>query len=112
MSSDDPRGIVLQNAERIPTLFVVGRENTVTQRMACNMPKFFFDFDGEPNDEIGVELADRRDARSQAIVTAGEMLRDIDGKLSEKEWKMRVRNILGETVLELRFSVKEISPCR
>ena len=71
------------------------------------MPKFFFHIEGERPDAEGVDLPDRRSARGEAIRTAGEILRDIDGALSSREWIMRVEDEDGDMVLELRFQVIE-----
>ena len=47
------------------------------------MPRYFFNVhDGEAQaDARGTELADRDEARRQAVVTAGEMLRETGQKL-------------------------------
>ena len=71
------------------------------------MPRFFFHIDSERPDREGVELPDRKKARSEAIRAAGEILRDIDGHLTAKDWVMVVKDESGEFVLELRFSIRE-----
>jgi len=71
------------------------------------MPRFFFNIDSERPDTEGVELADSKKARGEAIRAAGEMLRDIEGHLTAKDWVMVVKDEGGEFVLELRFSVRE-----
>lgn len=71
------------------------------------MQRFFFHIEGERPDLSGVELTDRRSARGEAIRTAGEILRDIDGALSNREWKMTVQDEYGAIVLVLRFQVTE-----
>jgi len=71
------------------------------------MPRFFFNIDSERPDTEGVELPDRKKVRGEAIRAAGEMLRDIDGHLSAKDWIMVVKDESGDFVLELRFSVRE-----
>jgi hypothetical protein len=73
------------------------------------MPRFFFNIDAERTDSVGVDLPDRESARGEAIRTAGEILRDLDGALSGREWRMVVSDERGEIVLELRFSVTERS---
>lgn len=71
------------------------------------MPRFFFHVhDGqEIADEDGVELAGLAEARAQAVVTAGEMLKDIDGQFwNGPEWRMRVTDAEGATVCTIRIS--------
>jgi hypothetical protein len=69
------------------------------------MPRYFFDvFDGVHSpDPDGTELADLSAVKSEAISTAGAMLRDIDGHL-DTEWRMEVTDEGGRPVLSLRFS--------
>jgi hypothetical protein len=71
------------------------------------MPRFFFNIQGEGPDGVGVDLPDRLAARGEAIRTAGEILREIDGRLRETEWKMVVEDENGEAVLELTFVISE-----
>jgi hypothetical protein len=71
------------------------------------MPKFLFSIGGEARDTFPVDLPDRKSVRGEAIRAAGEILRDIDGALKKKEWRMVVKDESGELVLELRFSVRE-----
>jgi hypothetical protein len=73
------------------------------------MPRYFFTVGSEEPDDVGVELADDKAARSEAIRAAGEILREIDGALDAPEWFMRVTDEAGSYVLELRFSVRERS---
>jgi len=75
----------------------------------AEMPKFYFNIDSERPDTEGVDLPDRKKARSEAIRAAGEILRDIDGHLTAKDWVMVVKDESGEFVLELRFSIREAS---
>jgi hypothetical protein len=71
------------------------------------MPRYYFDVDSERPDTAGVELPDRKAARSEAIRAAAEILRDIDGSLSSREWVMQVKDESGAVILELRFVVSE-----
>ncbi len=71
------------------------------------MPRYYFDISSERPDTAGVELPDRHAARSQAIRAAAEILRDIDGLLSSREWVMSVKDESGAVILELRFTVSE-----
>jgi hypothetical protein len=74
------------------------------------MPGYFFNVhDGRdlPDDQ-GVQLPDRDEAHRQAIVTAGEMLRESDRKfLAGDVWEMRVTDEAGATVCRLRFSAED-----
>lgn len=73
------------------------------------MPRYFFDVydDQELPDNIGTDLPDRKAMRGEAIRYAGEILKDLNGKLSGKEWSMTVRDETGRTVLTVRFSATE-----
>jgi hypothetical protein len=74
------------------------------------MPRYFFNVhDGKDlPDDRGVELADRDEAHRQAIVTAGEMLRETDRKfLAGDVWEMHVTDEAGATVCRLRFSAED-----
>ena len=71
------------------------------------LPRFFFDVSEEHPDTIGVDLPDSRSARAEAIRAAGEILKDIDGDFSGREWIMTVRDERGQFVLEVQFTVIE-----
>jgi hypothetical protein len=71
------------------------------------MPRYYFDIASERPDATGVELPDRTKARAEAIRAAGEILRDIDGALSTREWAMTVRDESGAVILQLRFVVTQ-----
>ena len=73
------------------------------------MPRYYFDVDGAPDDDDGVELPDFPAARAQAIIAAGEMLRDLDGALIE-DWIMRVTDEARQRVLTLHFRAIEHDP--
>jgi hypothetical protein len=73
------------------------------------MPLYFFHvFDGEDLPDLeGTELPDDDAAKSEAIVAAGGMLKDLGGDFwSGEDWTMRVDRAAGGTVCELRFSAK------
>jgi hypothetical protein len=73
------------------------------------MPRFFFNVrDGvDLPDEEGMELPGPDRARSQAIVTAGEMMRDKGRELwPGTEWSMQVTDERGDTVCILKFSAR------
>lgn len=64
--------------------------------------------DGSPDTEpIKVEFPDLRAARAEAVRTAGEMLRDIDGAFSGQEWRLEVMDEAGKALLTLRFVAEE-----
>ena len=73
------------------------------------VPRYFFQIHDSQTipDPEGVELPDMAAVRSEAIITAGEMLRDLDGALSGEEWRMEVTDEGGQPVLTLRFSATE-----
>ena len=64
------------------------------------MPRYFFHTPGDdPSLDEGVELAGPKEAREQASIAAGEILRDIDGAFwSKPEWQMQVTDERGATV--------------
>jgi hypothetical protein len=71
------------------------------------MPRYFFHFrDGELLfDNEGTELSGLEEARTQAVVASGEMLRDHGAKFwSDRDWHMWVTDDLGATVCALKFS--------
>jgi hypothetical protein len=71
------------------------------------MPRYFFHVrdSSEHIDEDGVELPSLDEARSQAVVAAGEALRDLDGKFwNGEDWRMWVNDETGATVCTLRFT--------
>jgi hypothetical protein len=77
------------------------------------MPRFHFHVqDGrDVPDPEGTELPDAEAARREAISAAGEMLRDLDGKLPiGAEWRMHVTDEAGHPVPTLRFSAEEHRP--
>jgi hypothetical protein len=73
------------------------------------MPRYFFHVsDGKDLPDLeGTELPDEDAARSEALVTAGSMLREGDSHFWDgEEWIMRVENDVGRPVCELRFSAR------
>jgi hypothetical protein len=71
------------------------------------MPRYFFHIiDGqEIIDEEGTELAGVNEARAEAIVLSGEMLRDSGGKFwNNGVWQLRVTDEAGDKVCALTFS--------
>jgi hypothetical protein len=76
------------------------------------MPLYFFNVDHDPSgrrplspDRDGTDLANPRAARDEAIVFAGEMLRDLARAFwNGGDWRLRVTDEDGATVCTLRFS--------
>jgi hypothetical protein len=71
------------------------------------MPRYFLHvIDGkEMLDTVGTVLAGVTEARAEAIVVSGEMLRDLGGKFwNNGEWQVRVVDEVGEKVCALTFS--------
>jgi hypothetical protein len=71
------------------------------------MPRYFFHvIDGEEVlDEEGTELAGLDEARAEAIVVSGEMLRDVGGKFwGNGQWQIRVTDEAGDKVCALTFA--------
>jgi hypothetical protein len=71
------------------------------------VPRYFFHLnDGDDHPDVeGTEFDGPTEARAQAVVALGEMLRDIDGKFWDgEEWRMTVVDWQGRTVAVLRCS--------
>ena len=71
------------------------------------MPRYFFHvIDGRDIiDRDGTELSGLREARAEAIRTAGTILRDEGDEFwNGTEWHMNVTDAAGQSVLKLRFS--------
>ena len=71
------------------------------------MPRYFFHvIDGkEIIDNEGTMLAGVDEARAEAIVVSGEMLRDLGGKFwGHGQWQIRVTDEAGEKVCALTFA--------
>ena len=73
------------------------------------MPRYFFHVhdDEDTPDDTGTELPDRNAMRTEAIRLAGEILRDLSGKLAGEQWSMMVRDEAGLQVMALEFSAVE-----
>ena len=74
------------------------------------MPRYFFHvIDGrEIIDNDGTELLGLKEARAEAIRTAGAILRDEGDKFwNGEEWHMNVTDAAGQSVLKLRFSADD-----
>ncbi|MDQ8730515.1 DUF6894 family protein [Bradyrhizobium sp. LHD-71] len=74
------------------------------------MAKFFFNvYNGADSyvDEIGEELPDRFAAWHEATISAGQSLKDLDGKLLPgTEWRMEVLDDSGHTLYTLHVTAK------
>jgi hypothetical protein len=71
------------------------------------MPRYFFTIhDGiSLPDEDGTELRDAEDARTQAVIAAGEALRDTGRRFwDHPDWSMVVTDESGAIVCRLRFA--------
>jgi hypothetical protein len=77
------------------------------------MPLYFFNVhDGKdlPDDD-GIELAGRDEAQRQAVITAGEMLKETERKfLAGDVWEMHVTDDRGATVCRLTFAAEGCAP--
>ena len=74
------------------------------------MPRYFFHvIDGRDIiDRVGTVLPSLREARAEAIRTAGAILRDEgDAFWNGTEWEMNVTDASGQSVLKLRFSADD-----
>mgnify|MGYP001314960478 CR=1 FL=1 len=74
------------------------------------MPRFFFHIDDGRfmRDETGTELEGIADARSQAVIAAGEFLAETDGKFWDhgQPWRMQVTDEHDRLLFTLRFSAE------
>ena len=74
------------------------------------MPRYFFNVhDGKDlPDDRGIELPSRHAAHREAIVTAGEMLRETKREFLRGDvWEMHVTDEAGKTVCRLKFLAEE-----
>lgn len=75
------------------------------------MPLYFFNVIDGKNivDTEGTELAGLDEARAQAIMTAGEMLKDYGATFwGGEQWQMNVLDEAGVTVCRLNFSAEKM----
>jgi hypothetical protein len=74
------------------------------------MSRFFFHiYDGEEYiDEHGTALISREEARTHAIIIAGELLKDAGRNFwSGTKWRLRVTDETGTNICTLKFSVED-----
>src|SRR6187200_2318629 len=76
-----------------------------TERGEC-LRYFFHVIDGkEMLDTVGTVLAGEAEARAEAIVVSGEMLKDLGGAFwNNGQWQVRVEDEAGNKVCALTFS--------
>ncbi len=74
------------------------------------MPRYFFHvrYGTEQPDAVGTELRDFGEAWKQALTTAGEMLRELDGAFRPRTtWTMAVVDEKGAEVCVVRISAED-----
>jgi hypothetical protein len=74
------------------------------------MPRYFFHVHDSVDilDDEGTDLPGPNEARVEAVVVAGAMLRDLGGRFwNSSEWRIWVVDEAGETVCALRFSAEK-----
>ena len=70
------------------------------------MPRFFFNVRGSKDFPDAEGVADASAACGEAVTLAGEILRDVNGEMSEGgDWRLDVTDAAGDRVGSLRFSV-------
>lgn len=77
------------------------------------MPRYFFNIEGDgypDSDEEGTLLDGAEAARSEAVVLAGELLQETDGKFwNEPEWRLHVTDEQGSSVCALTIKGSSVS---
>ncbi len=76
------------------------------------MPRYFFHVhdDVQHVDREGTDLADPAKAHSEAVIAAGEILKDLDGHFTRGNWSMRVLDDKGDVVSDILIAVKRRKP--
>ncbi|KQT52475.1 MULTISPECIES: DUF6894 family protein [unclassified Aureimonas] len=77
------------------------------------MPRYFFHVSGVSlfTDTLGAELANDAEAWSAAVVSCGELLQDIDGKMPDRaEVRVTVKDDTDRLVAVVRFTGERQSP--
>jgi hypothetical protein len=70
------------------------------------VPRYFFHVHDSVDiiDKEGTEFPSLEEARGEAVVTAGEILREVGRKFwKSPEWRMWVTDEAGETVCAIKF---------
>jgi hypothetical protein len=73
------------------------------------VPRYFFHVHDSVDllDYEGTELTGPDEARVQAVVTAGELLRDVGGRFwNSPEWQLWVIDEAGQRICALKFSAE------
>jgi hypothetical protein len=73
------------------------------------VPRYFFHVHDSVDmiDQDGTEFSNREEARAEAVVVAGEMLRDVGGRFwNSPDWRIWVTDEAGQTVCALNFSAE------
>ena len=81
--------------------------NAFAARALTRVPRYFFHIHDSVDfiDQEGTEFPGLEEARGEAVVTAGEILREVDRKFwNRPEWRMWVTDDAGETVCAIKFS--------
>ncbi len=76
-------------------------------RALTRVPRYFFHVHDSVDiiDQEGTEFPSPEEARGEAVVTAGEILREVGRKFwNSPEWRMWVTDEAGETVCAIKFS--------
>jgi hypothetical protein len=74
------------------------------------VPRYFFHVYDSVDllDYEGTELTGPDEARVQAVVTAGELLRDVGGRFwNSPEWQLWVIDEAGQRICALKFSAED-----
>ena len=76
--------------------------------------RFFFDIrdSGTTVDAEGIELATVEEARAEAVMAAGEMLRERGLSFWGAKWEMTVRSEDGQIVCRLWFGGEMFAPIK
>ena len=76
------------------------------------MPRYFFHTnDGVQHiDREGAELRSHAHAHSEAVIAAGDMLKDVDGHFTNGNWSMRVLDEGGGIVSDIMIVVRRRKP--
>ena len=75
------------------------------------MPKYFFNVENIPPtmDPVGEELANDEAAWREATIVAGEIFRDVDGRLRpHQEWSLEVTNEAGKPLFLIQVRTKKM----
>jgi hypothetical protein len=75
------------------------------------MPKYFFNVENIPPtmDPVGEELVNDEAAWREATIVAGEIFKDVDGRLRPgQEWGLEVANEVGKPLFLIQVRTKKI----